>query len=75
MSPFPPPGDKAALEEGCALTPRFGPDGLVTCVTLDADTGEVLMVAHMNAPALARTLETGEAVSYTHLTLPTTERV
>ncbi|HVL72725.1 MAG TPA: phosphoribosyl-AMP cyclohydrolase [Beijerinckiaceae bacterium] len=60
MSPFPPPGDKAALEEGCALTPRFGPDGLVTCVTLDADTGEVLMVAHMNAPALARTLETGE---------------
>ncbi len=60
MSPFPPPGDKAALEEGRALTPRFGPDGLVTCVTLDADTGEVLMVAHMNAPALARTLETGE---------------
>ena len=43
------------------LAPRFGPDGLVTAVAADADTGEVLMVAHMNAEALARTLETGEA--------------
>jgi len=59
--PFPPPGPKAELEEGEALTPRFGPDGLVTCVTTDADTNELLMVAHMNADALARTLETGEA--------------
>jgi phosphoribosyl-AMP cyclohydrolase len=58
---FPAPGSKADLEEGAALTPRFGPDGLVTCVTTDADTGELLMVAHMNAEALARTLETGEA--------------
>ena len=43
------------------LAPRFGPDGLVTAVAADADTGEVLMVAHMNAEALARTLATGEA--------------
>ena len=42
------------------LTPRFGADGLVTCVTTDAETGELLMVAHMNAEALARTIETGE---------------
>ncbi len=41
--------------------PRFGADGLVTCVATDAATGEVLMVAHMNADALARTIETGEA--------------
>jgi phosphoribosyl-AMP cyclohydrolase len=34
---------------------------LVTCVTTDARTGDVLMVAHMNAAALARTIETGEA--------------
>jgi phosphoribosyl-AMP cyclohydrolase len=49
------------LEEGLVLAPRFGPDGLVTAVAADADTGEVLMVAHMNAEALARTIESGEA--------------
>ena len=54
-------GTKAELEEGRAFTPRFGADGLITCVTADAQTGAVLMVAHMNAEALARTLETGEA--------------
>lgn len=54
-------GNKAELEEGLALTPRFGPDGLVTCIATEADTGELLMVAHMNAEALARTIETGEA--------------
>jgi phosphoribosyl-AMP cyclohydrolase len=59
--PFPSPGAKADLEEGRILTPRFGPDGLVTCVATDAGTGVVLMVAHMNAEALARTIETGEA--------------
>ena len=58
---FPLPGSKADLEEGIALTPRFGPDGLIACVATDAATGELLMVAHMNAEALARTLETGEA--------------
>ena len=43
------------------LSPRFGPDGLITCVTVDAATGDILMVAHMNDAALAKTLETGEA--------------
>ncbi len=60
-SPFPPPGPAHEVEEGAVLMPRFGPDGLITCVTSDAATGEVLMVAHMNAEALARTIETGEA--------------
>jgi phosphoribosyl-AMP cyclohydrolase len=41
--------------------PRFGADGLITCIATDAGTGELLMVAHMNAEALARTLDTGEA--------------
>lgn len=58
---FPAPGPKAELEEGAALTPRFNADGLITCVTAEAETGELLMVAHMNAEALAKTLETGEA--------------
>jgi phosphoribosyl-AMP cyclohydrolase len=59
--PFPPPGSKTELEEGSILSPRFGADGLVTCITTDAATSEILMVAHMNAEALAKTLETGEA--------------
>ena len=59
--PFPPSSSAAEVEEGAVLMPRFGPDGLVTCVATDADTGEVLMVAHMNADALAKTIETGEA--------------
>ncbi|MBB3019570.1 phosphoribosyl-AMP cyclohydrolase [Microvirga lupini] len=58
---FPSPGSKAELEEGSVLSPRFGADGLVTCITTDAATGEILMVAHMNAEALAKTLATGEA--------------
>lgn len=60
-TPFAPARDKRDLEEGRALAPRFGADGLITCVATDADSGDVLMVAHMNADALARTLETGEA--------------
>ncbi|WP_230532456.1 phosphoribosyl-AMP cyclohydrolase [Microvirga roseola] len=58
---FPAPGPKAELEEGTVLTPRFGADGLITCVTTDAATGELLMIAHMNAEAFAKTIETGEA--------------
>jgi phosphoribosyl-AMP cyclohydrolase len=58
---FPPPGSTAEVEEGTVLMPRFGPDGLVTCVTTDAGSGEVLMVAHMNGEALARTIASGEA--------------
>ncbi|MBM6596006.1 phosphoribosyl-AMP cyclohydrolase [Microvirga pudoricolor] len=61
LLPFPASGSKPELEEGHVLTPRFGPDGLVTCIATDVETGELLMVAHMNADALARTLETGEA--------------
>jgi phosphoribosyl-AMP cyclohydrolase len=59
--PFPPPGSTADLEEGLALTPKFDADGLITCVATDATSGDVLMVAHMNAEALARTVATGEA--------------
>ena len=49
------------LEEGVVLRPRFDAAGLITCVTSDAATGEVLMVAHMNEEALQKTVATGEA--------------
>ena len=58
---FPPPGPKAELEEGTVFTPRFDASGLITAVAVDAKSGDVLMVAHMNAESLARTLETGQA--------------
>ena len=61
MTRFPAASDKHALEEGLVLTPRFDAAGLVTCVATEARTGEVLMVAHMNAESLARSIETGEA--------------
>jgi phosphoribosyl-AMP cyclohydrolase len=60
-SPFPPPGDKAALERGSVITPRFNADGLIAAIAVDADDGAVLMVAWMNAEALRLTLDTGEA--------------
>ena len=46
------------------LAPRFDANGLICAVATHADTGEVLMVAWMNAEALALTLETGEAHYY-----------
>jgi phosphoribosyl-AMP cyclohydrolase len=51
----------ASAEETTELAPKFDRDGLLTAVAMDAASGEVLMVAHMNAEALARTLQTGEA--------------
>ena len=48
-------------EEGLALNPKFDASGLVTCVTTDASSGEVLMVAHMNEEALRRTIASGDA--------------
>jgi phosphoribosyl-AMP cyclohydrolase len=59
--PFAPRGSTAEVEEGRLLSPKFDADGLVTCVATDAGSGDVLMVAHMNREALARTIETGEA--------------
>ena len=52
-------GGTESLEESGRFTPRFGPDGLMPCVTVDAASGEVLMVAWMNEEALRRTLEAG----------------
>jgi phosphoribosyl-AMP cyclohydrolase len=52
------------IEEGLGFTPQFGADGLITAVVTDVQSGDVLMVAHMNAQAVAKTIETGEAWYY-----------
>ncbi|MCS0504661.1 phosphoribosyl-AMP cyclohydrolase [Ancylobacter mangrovi] len=61
---FAPRGDKAAIEEGDRLAPKFDADGLITAVAVDAHDGAVLMLAHMDAQALALTIETGFAHYY-----------
>jgi phosphoribosyl-AMP cyclohydrolase len=48
-------------ETGSVLEPKYDAAGLVTGVVSDAATGELLMVAHMNAEAIERTMATGEA--------------
>jgi phosphoribosyl-AMP cyclohydrolase len=54
-------GSTEAVEEGLSLAPKFDTDGLITCVATDARSGELLMVAHMNAEALQKTIASGEA--------------
>ncbi len=51
-------------ETGLELNPKFDANGLVTAVVTDAADGAVLMVGHMNAEALAKSLETGTAVLF-----------
>ena len=41
-------------------TLRYDAQGLIPCIAQDATSGEVLMMAWMNADAVARTLETGK---------------
>ena len=50
------------VEEGRQLAPKFDEHGLIPVVTTDFDSGELLMHAYMNAQALAKTIELGEAV-------------
>ena len=61
---FPLPGSALEAEEGMVLAPKFDANGLITCVATDARSGDVLMVAHMNAQALQRTIATGDAWYY-----------
>lgn len=60
-SPFAPRGTAQEIEEGTSFSPKFDADGLITAVTTDAKTGEVLMFAWMNAEALEKTIRSGEA--------------
>ncbi|WP_420325334.1 phosphoribosyl-AMP cyclohydrolase [Mameliella sp.] len=49
------------VEEGTDLAPKFDENGLLPCITSDAETGEVLMLGWMTDEALRLTLQTGEA--------------
>jgi len=53
--------DSVDIEEGEVFAPKFGEGGVLPVVVTDAQSDEVLMLAYMNALALARTIETGEA--------------
>ncbi len=64
MMPFAfnvPSEDKSELEDAGDFTPRFDDRGLITAIVTDAHDGELLMVAHMNAKALALTIQTKQA--------------
>jgi phosphoribosyl-AMP cyclohydrolase len=52
------------VEEGNDLAPKFDDRGLITVVTTDADSGELLMQGYMNTEALRLTITTGEAHYY-----------
>ncbi len=54
-------GSKDAIEEGTVFAPKFDADGLIVCVTTEVHSGDILMVAFMNAESLRLTLETGIA--------------
>ena len=48
-------------ETGLTLDPKYDAAGLITAVVTDRVSGDVLIVAHMNAEALAATESSGEA--------------
>ena len=52
------------VEESIAFAPKFDDRGLITAVTTDAASGELLMQGYMNAEALKKTMATGEAHYY-----------
>ena len=58
---FAPRGAKHELEEGASFAPKFDADGLIVCITTEAVSGDILMVAYMNRESLSLTIETGVA--------------
>jgi phosphoribosyl-AMP cyclohydrolase len=55
--PFADRGSTAEVENGLVFQPKFDADGLIPAIVTDAKSGEVLMLAWMNAEALALTIE------------------
>lgn len=53
--------DQVLREQGSEFLPKFDSAGLLSAVVQDADSDAILMVAFMNAEAIAATLETGFA--------------
>ena len=60
-APFAPRQSVEQVEEGNVLSPKFDADGLIACVTTDAESGKVLMLGYMNEEALLKTISTREA--------------
>jgi phosphoribosyl-AMP cyclohydrolase len=52
------------IELGKDFEPKFDSNGLITAISQDAKTGQILMVAYMNKEALELTIKTGLAVFY-----------
>ncbi|MDD5459227.1 MAG: phosphoribosyl-AMP cyclohydrolase [Phycisphaerae bacterium] len=52
------------IEEGIGFSPKFDANGLITAIAQDAESGQVMMVAYMNAEALDLTIKTGNAVYF-----------
>jgi len=52
------------VEEGSELAPKFDEQGLIPVVTTDFSSGELLMHGYMNAEALRKSIQTGEAHYY-----------
>lgn len=53
--------DAAQREQGTEFMPKYDANGLLTAVAVDHRSGALLMLAHMNAEAVAKTRETGFA--------------
>lgn len=51
----------AERESGATFMPRFDGQGLLTAIAVDSQSKDILMVAFMDAEALAKTRETGLA--------------
>ena len=57
-------GSKAEVEEGLDFAPKFDANGLIPAIATDHESGNLLMVAYMNAESLAQTIAIGEAVYF-----------
>ena len=49
------------IEEGSIFSPRFDSAGLIPAIVADVLSGAVLMLAWMNAEALRKSIDTGQA--------------
>ena len=54
--------DHKAIEKDLSFAPKFDENGLIPAIAQDAESGDILMVAYMNADSLSDTLRRGEAV-------------
>lgn len=58
---FPAPLSGSEQDEALSFRPKFDANGLIAAIAQDAKTGQILMLAWMNADALTATLGSGLA--------------